>query len=262
MHDNFLPVKVLINGSYVELGGYARLKSAIDREKKLKPDALLLDAGDFSMGTLFQTIFSNDAPELRIMGQMGYDATTFGNHEFDFRGEGLAKSLNAAIESGDSLPVIVASNYTYPADKDGNLSDSLKDLKSEMEKYPVKDYTVIDRGGIKVGIFGLIGKDAISDAPMSDLGFTDQVESAKRVVKILKEQEKVDLIVCLSHSGIWDDKSKSEDEILAKNVPDINVIVSGHTHTKLDSPIIIGKNDHWRLRGIFRILRRVEYLPK
>lgn len=76
MHDHVLPFNIEQNGKTEQLGGYARLKSAIQEEKKNDPDLLLVDAGDFSMGTLFQTIYTSDAPELRIMGQMGYDVAT------------------------------------------------------------------------------------------------------------------------------------------------------------------------------------------
>lgn len=241
MHDHMLPFDIDEDGKVVQLGGYARIKTLINQERKKDPNLLLLDAGDFSMGTLFQSIFATDAPELRILGQMGYDATTFGNHEFDFRADGLADSLNAAKKSGDKLPQIVSSNISFPADKNGNTIESLKSLKTAMDNYGVKDYTIIKRNGVKIGIFGLMGKDAASDSPMAGVKFTDQVENAQRVVNILKDKEKVDLIVCLSHSGTWTDKSKSEDEILAKKVPQIDVIISGHTHTKLNQPIVVGK---------------------
>ena len=119
-----------------------------------------------------------------------------------------------------------------------------------MNDYGVKDYTIIERNGIKIGVFGLMGKDAASNAPMSEVKFTDAVENAKRVVNTLKQKEKVDLVICLSHSGTWTDKSKSEDEILAKKVPEIDVIISGHTHTQLIKPIVVGKTiigSCWRL---------------
>src|SRR5699024_1071023 len=90
-------------------GGYARLYTAIQQEKKEAPDALLVDAGDYSMGSLFETINPTHAPELRMMGEMGYEVTTFGNHEFDFRPEGLADSLSATKESANPQPQIVAS---------------------------------------------------------------------------------------------------------------------------------------------------------
>jgi 2',3'-cyclic-nucleotide 2'-phosphodiesterase (5'-nucleotidase family) len=240
MHDNLMSLKAMQGDEITYEGGYARLKSAIDLEKETDPEAILVDAGDFSMGTPFQTIFQSDSPELRIMGQMGYDVVTLGNHEFDYRAEGLAESLRAAKASGDKLPQIVQSNITFPIDENGSLTPTLSDLKSSLEDYGVKDYVVKERNGVKIGIFGVMGEDSASKAPMSEAAFKDEIGNAKRVVKILKEQEKVDLIICLSHSGTWTKKSESEDEILAKEVPDINVIISGHTHTKLSEPIIVG----------------------
>lgn len=241
MHDHFLPIDVQKNGKSTETGGYARLQTAIKAERKLEPNLVLVDAGDFSMGTLFQSIYGTDAPELKLMGTMGYDAVTLGNHEFDFRAKGLTDTLNSAKNSGEKIPKIVAANITFPVDKEGQLTESLSKLKIAISNYGIKDYTVIVRNGYKIGIFGLLGKDAASNAPKSEVEFDNEVTRAKEVVKILKATEKVDLIICLSHSGTWADKSQSEDEILAKKVPEINIIISGHTHTKLDKPILVGK---------------------
>jgi len=241
MHDQFLPLKDEQDGVILELGGYVRLHSAILAEKKINPHALVVDAGDFSMGTPFQTIFQSHSPGLRIMGRMGYDAVTFGNHEYDYRALGLAETLNSARQSVDKLPEIVQSNVTFPTDENGNLTPTLKSLKQAYDDYGVKDYVVIEKGGIKAGIFGLMGKDAASKAPMSEVKFTDPIENARRVVNILKQKEQVDLIICLSHTGTEMDKSRSEDEILAREVPEIDVIISGHTHTKFQEPVIVGK---------------------
>lgn len=240
MHDNLLPFQTIENGEVKNLGGYARLASAIKEQKKKDPDALLVDGGDFSMGTPFQTIFASDAPELRMLGALGYDATTLGNHEFDYRPEGLTGSLRAAADSKEKLPVILSSNIQFPLDQDGKLSDSLAELKKAMEDYGVRDYIVLERGGVKIGIFGVMGEESESMAPMSGVTFDDEIEQAKRVVKILKEEKKVDFILCLSHSGTQKRAKDSEDEILAKKVPEINMIVSGHTHSTLEEPILAG----------------------
>jgi len=259
MHDNLHPFNSLNNGEITSLGGFARLMTAIRQQKETDPEAVLVDAGDYSMGTPFQTIFSSEAPGLRILGQMGYDATTFGNHEYDYRPDGLAKHLQSAIASGEKLPAIVQANVSFPVDKDGIMADDISRLKTAMDKYPVKDYIVIERNGVKIGIFGLMGKESASMAPMSGVVFTDPVESAKKIVKILKEQEQVDLIICLSHSGTKAKKDESEDEILAAKVPDIDVIISGHTHTRLEKPIISGKTvigspeDYGRYLGVIKL---------
>ena len=240
MHDHFYPSKVEGNGEIKTVGGYARLYTAINEEREKDPNLLLVDGGDFSMGTLFQTIYASHSPQLRILGQMGYDVVTLGNHEFDFRAEGLANSLKNAKDSGEDLPQIVASNISFPVDDEGKLTPTLSKLKDSMEHYGVKDYTIIQRNGIKIGIFGLMGKEADSNAPMAEVVFDDPIETAKNTVDILKNEEKVELIICLSHSGTHRDSSKSEDEILARKVPDIDVIISGHSHTTLDEPIIVG----------------------
>lgn len=277
LHDNFLPLKSEKNGEIEECGGFARLQTAIKEQKKQDKEALLLDAGDFSMGTPFQTIFRTDAPELHIMGEMGYDVVTLGNHEFDYRAAGLAESLEAAKKKEGKLPQLVQSNISYPKDGQGNLTETLLKLKKAMENYGAKEYTILERNGVKVGVFGIMGNGAASMAPMSEVQFKDPVKHAKQIVKVLKAQEKVDFIICLSHSGTDKEISKSEDEILAKEVPEINLIISGHTHTKLSAPIMVGdtvigscedsgknlgivqfsqqgsqnwKMDHYELRGI------------
>jgi len=239
MHDHLLPNKTEVDNVVIQSGGYARLKTAIDQEKKEKANNILVDAGDYSMGDLFASIYASDAPELRIMGQMGYDVTTFGNHEFDFRDSGLTRHLYAAKGSGDKLPQIVNSNIIFPTEE--NMTKTLLNLKGAMSVYGVKGYTVLEQGGIKIGVFGLIGIDAVGSAPMTGVSFEDIVKSAKSTVEKLKNQEKVDIIVCLSHSGTSKDSIKSEDEQLAKKVPEIDVIISGHTHTKLEHPIVVGK---------------------
>src|SRR5699024_2421530 len=239
LHDNFYPFHHVEDGESKSVGGYARLYSAIQHEKEKYPDALLVDAGDYSMGSLFQTINMSDAPELRMMGHMGYDVTTFGNHEFDYRAEGLAKSLEAAKESGDDIPEIVASNMTFPTDDQGNLSPSLQSLKDAIDDYGVSEYTIMEQNGVKIGLFGLMGKEAADDAPMSGVDFEDIAEGAKPVVKQLREEEEVDVVIALSHSGTSADSSVSEDEILADKVSGIDVIISGHSHTVLPEPILV-----------------------
>ena len=105
LHSHFLPQPTAEGG---ESGGYARLKTVIDGERAMNPDALLVDGGDFSMGTLIQTVYDTEAAELRMLGYLGCDVTTLGNHEFDYGSDGLADMLNAAVSSGENLPRMVA----------------------------------------------------------------------------------------------------------------------------------------------------------
>ncbi|HOE31785.1 MAG TPA: bifunctional UDP-sugar hydrolase/5'-nucleotidase [Smithella sp.] len=239
LHSYFLPHRVLTeDGRQTVQGGYARLACMINEQRRLHPaKTLLVDAGDFSMGTLFHTAFMTEAFELRLMGKMGYAATTLGNHDFDFHPEGLAKMLTAARSKSQILPQIVASNLIVNGDHPGD-----KTLKQALNDYPVRDYMVLERNGLRIGLFGIMGKDAADDAPFAKpVMFADPVEASKKTVAILKNREKADLVICLSHSGTSADAKKSEDEILARAVPQIDVIVSGHTHTVLKTPIIIGR---------------------
>jgi len=240
LHDNLLPFNTEVKDKIESVGGWARLQTAIQQQREKDPALVLVDGGDFSMGTLFQTIFSREAPELRLIGQMGYDVVTLGNHEFDFRPAGLAASLTAAKTSKERLPILVAGNISFPVDGKGQMDTSLVGLKSAMNAYGVKEYTVLERQGYRIGVFGIMGSDAASNAPMAGVKFTDPSEQAGTIADKLQKQEKVDLIVCLSHSGTDSDPDKSEDIILAQKVPDIDVIISGHTHSKLDQAMIIG----------------------
>ena len=236
MHSYIDPVQVNENGVLVEKGGFARIKTIIDSAKKQNENTFVLDGGDFSMGTLYQSVFSEKALELRLLGLMGYQATTIGNHEFDYRSDGLAKMLDAAKASNDPLPMIVQSNINWGASQ-GEYTEM---LHKSMENYGVKKYAIIQAGDLKAAVFGLMGKEAASYAPTSGLIFDDIVESSKEIVNEIKKNENVDLIIALSHSGTNSDPKSSEDEILAKEVPEIDVIISGHSHTYMDNPILIG----------------------
>lgn len=238
MHASLEPANFAgTDGQPVETGGFARLSTAIQEARGTSPEGtLLVDAGDYTMGTLFQTVETTQSPELRLMGMMGYDAVTAGNHEFDYTISGFTASLNAAAASGDPLPPYVMSNIIVPE------GDEKADaLRSAMDAYGVQEYIVTEKNGCKIGIFGLMGEEAAAFAPASvPATFEDTKDVAKRIVTILNEQEQVDLIVCISHSGTKEDTADSEDEQLAKAVPDIDVIISGHTHTILQQPILVG----------------------
>lgn len=237
LHAHFLPTQTYTGAGYASLGGFARTKTLIDDYRQAHPDALLVDAGDFSMGTLFQTVFDTEALELRMLGQLGYDAATLGNHEFDFRGEGLASMLRAARDSGDPLPALVLGNYSLETPEGGDQA-LFAELRGAFKHYGVQEYTVIERGGLKIGIFGILGENAEDCAPMADVQFTSRTENAKRISELLRTQEQADLIICLSHSGTSEKKEQSEDVLLAEAAPEIDVIVSGHTHSTLREPIV------------------------
>ena len=237
LHSHLLPATNEEGESY---GGYSRLMTAIDAQKKKFPDAILVDAGDFSMGSLFQTAYASEAIELRMMGAMGYDATTFGNHEYDYLPAGLASMLNSAVESGDPLPAIVECNYLPPESGEPGYSQDSILVRQAFDNYGVQDYILLERGGIYYVIFGLMGIDSDACAPNSGQILWDCAESAQRVVDeataLCREKYQAEpLVICLSHSGT--ENGKGEDYQLAKKVNGIDLIVSGHTHTALEEPI-------------------------
>ena len=236
-HSHLNSFSTIVDGEQKEVGGFAKLKTLIDEKKKENPDTLILDGGDFSMGTLIQTVYDTEAAELRMLGYLGCDVSTFGNHEYDYRSKGLADMLTAAKNSGETVPSLVVCNVDWDSMEKNGLSEGQKQIQSAFENYGVKDYVVVEKGDVKIAVVGVFGVDALKCAPTCELLFKDPVESVKKTVEEIKKNEKVDMIACVSHSGTWEDEKKSEDEILAKEVPDLDLIISGHTHTELKEPI-------------------------
>lgn len=236
-HSHLDSFSTIVNGEQKEVGGFAKIKTLINEKKKEDPDTLILDGGDFSMGTLIQTVYDTEAAELRMLGYLGYDVTTFGNHEFDYRSQGLANMLRAAKSSGETLPEIVVCNVDWDSMEKAGLNDGQKQIQSVFETYGVKDYVMVQKGDVKIAVVGVFGKDALECAPTCELSFKDPVEAVKETVEEIKKNEEADMIACVSHGGTWEDESKSEDELLAKAVPDLDLIISGHTHSELQEAI-------------------------
>ena len=242
-----------------EYGGYARLMTAIQEQKAKDPDAILVDGGDFAMGSLFQTAYPTSAIELRMMGAMGYDATTFGNHEYDYLQSGLISMLNAAADSGDPVPTIVNANYWPPKEGQEGYSEAMWDA---LANYGVKKYTILERGGVYYVLFGIFGFDADDCAPNSGMILEDPIETAKAAVAAGVAECEAEygvhpVVICLSHSGT--SGGKGEDYALAEAVEGIDVIVSGHTHTTLREPItvngtlIVSAAEYGRYLGVLKL---------
>ncbi len=220
------------------VGGFARLATLINDERKINGEkVLVLDAGDFLMGTFFHAMEESTGFQLGLMKKMGFDVMTLGNHEFDFGPEVLAGIIGKSSENG-AIPSMVAANVSF-SKKD--VHDDA--LKAEFDNLTIKPYRVIEKNGLKLGIFGILGYSAIHDAPNAQpVKFEDPVKTAKKYAKILKETEKVDLVICLSHSGVFKDEQGNwpgEDVEMAKKVPGIDVIISGHTHSLISTPFIV-----------------------
>lgn len=240
LHSHLLPA---VGEDGNEYGGYARLMTVIKEQKEKYPDAILVDGGDFSMGSLFQTAFATSAIELRMMGAMGYDATTFGNHEFDYLPAGLASMLNVAASCGEAVPAIVDANYLPPEVGAEGYTEDSEAVWNALENYGVKDYMILERGGVYYVLFGLTGYDSDDCAPNSGMILQDPAEIAQKVVdaataECVESYGVEPLVIALSHSGT--DNGQGVDYELAQKVSGIHLIVSGHTHTTLHEPIQVG----------------------
>lgn len=219
-NDTHSQIDPFIHKSEGEVGGILRRYNFINSIRSQNPSVLVLDAGDFSQGTPFYNFFSGYA-EIQLMNKMGYDACSLGNHEFDKGSASLAKQLKKANFK------VVCANYTFKNKKLARI---------------VKPYTIIWINEIKVGIFGLTTnlKGLVSPETEQELIFKDPVETAKRMVQILKEKEQCDIIICLSHLGL--DQIRTDDisdKMLATQVEGIDFIIGGHSHDLLTSPIEI-----------------------
>jgi 5'-nucleotidase len=200
------------------LGGFARRAKVIKEIRAKEDHVLLLDAGDIFQGTPYFNMFGGEL-ELKLMSEMGYDAATMGNHDFDNGLEGFLKVLPNA-----DFPFLTA-NYDF--------SDTILAGKTQ-------EHLIIQKGPIKVGLFG-IGVELnalVSPANYGNTVYLDPVETANRVAAKLREQG-CDLVICISHLGYKFDNNKVSDVVVAKNSTNIDLIVGGHTHTFMKSPDVI-----------------------
>ena len=245
------------NGSNV-LGGFARLATLLKQQKAKNPDGtLILDAGDFFMGSLFNPTEPEPGFQLSLMKAMGFDFTTIGNHEFDYGPNALADDIIAAKKHG-GLPQIISSNLVP-------VPNSPKDnkLAKLFEDKTILPYTIINVKGVKIGIIGILGINAAEVAPLkAPVQVEKQIKTVRKMAKMLKKKEHVDLVIVLSHSGEYPDKKDGayykngllapkatkeypdgkgsfygEDVKLAKRVKDIDIIISGHTHVIIPQPL-------------------------
>ena len=225
-------------------GGYARLAGLIAQRREAQKDrgpVLVLDAGDYSMGTAFGAASRETGSELQLMFAMGYDATTFGNHDFDFGPEGTAQSIRVAASTG-RLPAILASNSVF-----SGIDPTLSGLQALAKEGAIRRYIVIERDGICFGLFGVLGKEAIFYTPNSGaVSFSDAIETAKEMAALLRNTEKVDVVICLSHGGLVqkpDGRFADGDDVrVAREVPGVDVVIGGHSHTELHEPIIVNRH--------------------
>lgn len=208
---------------YPNMGGAARRATLVQQIRRENPNTLLLDAGDIFQGTPYFNYYGGEL-EFKIMSMMKYDLATLGNHDFDNGIEGFYKQLPHANFD------FVSANY---------------DFKNTVLDGIVKPYKTFTVDGVKIGIFGL-GielKGLVDERNYKETVYIDPVDVAKDMSRILKTEEKCDLVICLSHLGFKYSGDKISDVALAKQTKDIDLIIGGHTHTFLDKPHITNNLD-------------------
>jgi 5'-nucleotidase len=211
-HSCILPLnKNLADTMLADRGGFLRRISMLKQERAKDPNLLLFDCGDFSQGSSYYTMFKGDV-EVGLMNQMHYDAVTIGNHEFDFGLDNMIRLFKMA-----NFPV-VCSNYDF-----GNTE--LKDI--------VKPYIVLKRQGVKIGVLALCPplEGLVSTKNYGPLKFLNPVEVTNSMVDVLRNKEKCDVVICLSHLG-WE-VTEYPDNTLIKNTSGIDLVLGGHSHTYL-----------------------------
>ena len=209
-HSTIFPVKQNIDDKEIAgRGGYLRRVNMLKEQRQQHPDLLLFDSGDFSQGSGYYTLFKGEV-EIGLMNQMGYDAVTIGNHEFDFGLDNLARIFRMA-----NFP-IVCSNY---------------DCKGTVLEGLVKPYITLKRNGVKIGVFALSPalKGLVFDGNCQGITYLDPAETAQKYINLLRKQEKCDVVICISHLG-WKE-SEYTDEMLLKGIESCDLVLGGHTHT-------------------------------
>lgn len=201
---------------YPKRGGVSRRYSLIQKLIADNKNTLLLDAGDAFQGTPYFNFYGGEL-EYKLMSKLGYHASTMGNHEFDNGIENIAAQLQHAKFD------MINANY---------------DLSNTILNGMVKPYQIYEVDGISIGVFGLGIKleGLVTKKLYADTNYLDPVEIAQDQVKILKEEQQCDLVICLSHLGYQYNSDKISDVKLAGQTQDIDLIIGGHTHTFLDKP--------------------------
>ncbi|HKK81692.1 MAG TPA: bifunctional UDP-sugar hydrolase/5'-nucleotidase, partial [Prolixibacteraceae bacterium] len=228
----------MVNKNDSTLGGFARVAGYIKSEKEKFDEKLLtLDAGDFLMGTLFQTIELKKGFQLNLMHETGYDFIAIGNHEFDYGPNSLAQIINNSQENGQ-IPQLLCSNYDFDKTTDA------KKLKELFANGTILPFDIVEKNNYRIGILAIMGNKAANYIPeIYNVEFEKMNKAARKTAKHLKKNKNVDIVIALSHSGIYrDDQGRwqGEDIKLAEKNKHIDIIISGHSHTKVKQPIQAG----------------------
>lgn len=219
-NDTHSQIEPLSSGNYKGLGGVVRREKYINQVRAENKNVILLDAGDFSQGTPYFTLFRGDV-EIELMNALKVDVATFGNHEFDNGQEELARRIKMA-----SFPVVNA-NY---------------DLKGTPLDGLIAPYAIIERGGKRIGVIGLSVRLAglVSPNRLGNMKYEHPYKIVNRLTRRLRNREKCDLVILLSHCGYNGGKEQNPtDEMIAKNTEGVDIIIGGHSHTFIKKPMLV-----------------------
>lgn len=208
---------------YPGLGGVAQRAAVIHEIRNREKNVLLFDAGDIFQGTPYFNFFHGEV-ELKLMSKMQYDAGTIGNHDFDNGVDGIANVLHNA-----NFPLLCC-NY---------------DFSQTPMKNKTTAYKIFERDEVRIGVFGLgIELDGLVDKKMyGNTIYQNPVVKAAETAYHLKQKEKCDIVICLSHLGYKYPDEKISDVELAKKSLNIDLIIGGHTHTFIDKPYVYKNRD-------------------
>ena len=214
-HSAILPInEQLPDTMKAGRGGFLRRIAMLKEERAKHPDLLYFDSGDFFQGSAYFTMFKGDV-EVGLMNLMGLDASTIGNHEFDFGLENMARVFKLA-----TFP-IVCTNYDFTG--------------TPMEGI-CKPWIVLKRNGLKIGVFAVCPKmkGLVADKNCVGAKYLDPAQVALETATMLKEQQKCDMVVCISHLG-WNSNRGEDDQYMISRSRNIDLVLGGHTHTYMPS---------------------------
>lgn len=221
-HSCVMPINPLSSDTaQADKGGFLRRASFVRQMREEHPHLLLFDSGDFSQGSAYYNLYKGEV-EVTLMNEMKYDAATIGNHEFDFGMDNMKRIYSMA-----QFPIVCA-NYDFS----GTVLEGL-----------VKPYVILEREGLRIGVFGLSPQmdGLVSAENYKGVKFEDPVSAAERVVGLLRGQEHCDVVICLSHLG-WDIEGIDDVEVIPAT-RGIDVVLGGHSHTYFEHPEIVKNAD-------------------
>ena len=213
-HSQILPISSQLPDTMkAGRGGFLRRIAMLKEERRKHPDLLYFDSGDFWQGSAYFTLFKGDV-EIGLMNQMGVEASTIGNHEFDFGLENMAQMFKKA-----NFPILCA-NYDFTG--------------TPMEGV-TKPYIIIKRNGVKIGVFAVCPKmkGLISDKNCPGVKYLDPARVATETATMLKQQKKCDMVICISHLG-WNSNRGEDDQYMIRGSRNIDLVLGGHTHTYME----------------------------